>query len=74
IGSPHQAFLLARVRPHGTPPRSPGRYRCIGALHIHSDCTDVVPLRAVRRFINLISQKGNASVVRSELRAIDGQY
>lgn len=28
----------------------------------------------MRRFINLISQKGNASVVRSELRAIDGQY
>lgn len=72
--SPHQAFLLARVRPHGTLPGSPGRYRCIGALYIRSDCKGVIPLQAVRRFINLISQKGNASVVRSELRAIDGQY
>ncbi|EIW65248.1 uncharacterized protein TRAVEDRAFT_109959 [Trametes versicolor FP-101664 SS1] len=69
MGQRHQAFLIARVRPkHGEP-----AYRCIAACH-HQFCAGVLPLRAVYRFIRLITQPENAAIVRTELHEIDGKY
>ncbi|KAI0722013.1 hypothetical protein C8T65DRAFT_629987 [Cerioporus squamosus] len=73
MGQRHQAFLIARVRPHGTPPDHPGNRRCIAALH-HQWCYGTLPLRAMRRLVTLISQPDNAAIVRAELRAIQGKF
>ncbi|EJF63079.1 hypothetical protein DICSQDRAFT_103597 [Dichomitus squalens LYAD-421 SS1] len=73
MGQRHQAFLIARVRPHGSPPNYPGQRRCIAAVY-HQWCFDQAPLEAARRFVNLINNSENLSVVRAELRALEGQY
>ncbi|KAI1785354.1 hypothetical protein LXA43DRAFT_1066002 [Ganoderma leucocontextum] len=73
MGQRHQAFLVARVRPHGAQPSDPGQRRCIAAFH-HQWCYGSLPLLAMRRLITLISHPENAAVVRAEVRAIDGQY
>ena len=70
MGQRHQAFLVARIVPHG---ETKPRYRCVGAYH-HQWCYGTLPLRAVRRFLTLVKQKKNAEIIREELRAIDGQY
>ena len=73
MGQRHQAFLIARIRPHGAPPNHPGNRRCIAAFH-HQWCYGSLPLKAMRRLISLVSQPENATIVRAELRAIDGEY
>ncbi|PIL36658.1 hypothetical protein GSI_00347 [Ganoderma sinense ZZ0214-1] len=73
MGQRHQAFLIARVRPHGAPQSDPGQRRCVAAIH-HQWCYGLRPLLAMRRLITLMSHPENAAVVRAELQAIDGQY
>ena len=72
MGQRHQAFIIARVVPHGSPPGD-AQYRCIGALH-HQHCCGRLPLKAATRFMTLIKQEDNATIIREELRAIDGLY
>ncbi|KAM5532637.1 hypothetical protein V8D89_013681 [Ganoderma adspersum] len=71
----HQAFLIARVRPHGAPHNDPGQRRCIAAFH-HQWCYGIgsLPLLAMRCLVTLVSHPENAVVLRAELRSIDGQY
>lgn len=62
-------FLIARVRPkHGDP-----TYRCIAAFH-HQYCYGSLPLRAMHRFLRLVTQPENAAILRAELREVDGKY
>ena len=72
MGQRHQAFLIARVRPHGARPGDPGQRRCIAALY-HQWCYGTLPLLAMRRLITLVSHPENAAVLRAEIRTIDGQ-
>ena len=72
MGQRHQAFIIARVVPYGSPPGG-DRYRCVGALH-HQWCYGRLPLKAATRFMTLIKQEDNATVIQEELRAIDGLY
>ncbi|KAH9921538.1 uncharacterized protein BXZ73DRAFT_79930 [Epithele typhae] len=73
MGQRHQAFLIARVRPHGAPAGHPGNRRCIAAIH-HQWCYGSLPLNATRRFIDLIRQPLNAAALLSEVRNLDGKY
>ncbi|KAL6302800.1 hypothetical protein BKA93DRAFT_917900, partial [Sparassis latifolia] len=73
MGQRHQAFAIARVRPHGSPPHSPPKYRCIAAYH-HQWCYGRLPLLATYRLLTLVRQKENAEIVRAEIRNIDGKY
>ena len=73
MGQRHQAFLIARVRPYGVPPEHPGNRRCIAAFH-HQWCYGILPLRAMWRLVNLVSQPENAAIIRAEIRALDGKY
>lgn len=68
----HQVFLIARIRPHGSPP-GVRKYRCIAALH-DKQCYGRGPLRATHRFLTLVRQKENAEIVRAEIRSLDGKY
>lgn len=70
MGQRHQAFLVARVVPHG---ENKAKYRCIAAYH-HQWCYGTLPLRAARRFLTLVRRKDNAEIIREELRRIDGKY
>lgn len=72
MGPWHQAFIIARVIPHGNPPCS-AQYRCVGAL-IQQFYSLKLPLIAVTRFMKLIKQEDNAAIIREEIRAIDGLY
>ncbi|KAI0751221.1 hypothetical protein C8Q80DRAFT_1156099 [Daedaleopsis nitida] len=73
MGQRHQAFLIARVRPHGAPPDHPGNRRCVAAFH-HQWCYGSLPLKAMYRLATLVSQPENAAVIRAELHALDGKY
>ncbi|RPD62079.1 hypothetical protein L226DRAFT_571451 [Lentinus tigrinus ALCF2SS1-7] len=73
MGQRHQVFLIARVRPHGAPADHPGNRRCIAAFH-HQWCYGSLPLRAMRRLVTLIQQPDNATIVRAEVRDIQGKY
>ena len=66
----HQAFLIAKVKPHGG---APARYRCVGAYE-HAWCHGSLPVKAAYRTITLLKQQPNAQIVREELRTIDGKY
>ncbi|KAL1693140.1 hypothetical protein GGG16DRAFT_111366 [Schizophyllum commune] len=66
----HQAFLIAKVKPHGG---APARYRCVGAYE-HAWCHGLLPVKAAYRTITLLKQQPNAQIVREELRTIDGKY
>lgn len=69
MGQRHQVFLIARVRPkHGDP-----AYRCIAAFH-HQWCYGSLPLRAMNRFLQLVTQPENAAILSAELREMDGKY
>ena len=69
MGHRHQAILIAQIRPkQGVP-----KYRCVALFH-HQWCLGNLPLRAVYRFIKLITRKENAAVVRGELADLDGKY
>ncbi|KIM36187.1 hypothetical protein M413DRAFT_427845 [Hebeloma cylindrosporum] len=72
MGRRHQAFIIARGVPHGSPPGS-AQYRCVGAVHGHW-CYGLDPPRAATRFMTLIKQEDNAATIREELLAIDGLY
>ena len=70
MGQRHQAFIIARVVPHGC---TKHQYRCIAAFH-HQWCYGKLPLHATRRLLTLIKQKDNADIIRAEIRSIDGKY
>ncbi|KIM36365.1 hypothetical protein M413DRAFT_292228 [Hebeloma cylindrosporum] len=72
MGARHQAFLIARIVPHGSP-KTDFKYRCIGALH-HQSCHDHLPVKAAARFVTLIKQEDNAAIITEELKAINGLY
>ncbi|KAI0043329.1 hypothetical protein FA95DRAFT_1563456, partial [Auriscalpium vulgare] len=72
MGQRHQAFVIARVRPHGAA-SSELKYRCIAAYH-HQWCYGTLPLRAVLRFVDLIKQDDNAMLVRAEIDEMHGKY
>lgn len=66
----HQAFLIAKVKPHGD---GPARYRCLGAYK-HAWCYSSAPVKAAHRLITLLKQQPNAQIVREELRSVEGKY
>ncbi|KAI0043324.1 hypothetical protein FA95DRAFT_1563448 [Auriscalpium vulgare] len=68
----HQAFVVARVRPHGDATLPP-KYRCIAAFH-HQWCYGSLPLRAALRFLALLAEKDNAQLVAAEVAALHGLY
>ncbi|TFK70016.1 hypothetical protein BDN72DRAFT_819439 [Pluteus cervinus] len=70
MGSPHQAYIIAKVIPHG---RNKPNYRCIGAIH-HQWCYGSLPLGAALRFMALIKQKENADIIKEEVKALNGKY
>jgi hypothetical protein len=70
MGQRHQAFVIARVIPHG---ETRAYYRCISALH-HQWCYGRLPLLATRRFLALVKQKDNAEIIREEIRSLHGKY
>ncbi|TRM68439.1 hypothetical protein BD626DRAFT_626740 [Schizophyllum amplum] len=70
MGQRHQAFLIAKVVPHGG---GRARYRCIAALH-HQWCYGTLPVRAVIRLLALLRQPGNAQIVKAELADIAEKY
>ncbi|KAJ8514832.1 hypothetical protein ONZ45_g7663 [Pleurotus djamor] len=72
MGQRHQVFLIAKVIPHGPLDAKPN-YRSLGGYH-HQWCYGRLPLKATRRFINLVSQKDNAEVIQLELDDIQGKY
>lgn len=70
MGQRHQAFLIAKVKPHGS---TEAKYRCVAAYH-HQWCYGTLPLRAARRLLTLVKQPENAEIIREELRGLDGKY
>ena len=70
MGQRHQAWIIARVKPHGG---GKPRYRCIGGIH-HQWCYGSLPLKGLIRIATLLQQKPNADIVQEELRAIEGKY
>jgi hypothetical protein len=73
MGQRHQAFVIARVRPHSGDSSTPPKYRCIAAFH-HQWCYGRLPLHATHRFITQVKQKDNAEIIRSEIAAIQGKF
>ncbi|KZT12653.1 uncharacterized protein LAESUDRAFT_709867 [Laetiporus sulphureus 93-53] len=72
MGQRHQAFVIARVVPHGSADGQ-AKYRCIAAWH-NQWCYERLPLRATSRLITLLKQKDNAEIVEAEIRSIHGKY
>lgn len=70
MGQRHQAFLIARVKPHGS---NEARYRCVAAYH-HQWCYGTLPIRAARRFLDAARQPENKEIIQEELRNLDGKY
>lgn len=70
MGQRHQAYIIARVIPHGG---DKPNYRCVGALH-DQWCYGSLPLKAATRFIKLIKQKEHAEVILEEIKALNGKY
>ncbi|KAF9055220.1 hypothetical protein BDZ89DRAFT_975541, partial [Hymenopellis radicata] len=70
MGQRHQAFLIAKVVPHGA---TQAYYRCIAAVH-HQWCYGRLPIDATRRLVLLLKQKDNAEIVRHEVASIQGKY
>ncbi|TRM69902.1 hypothetical protein BD626DRAFT_625185 [Schizophyllum amplum] len=70
MGQRHQAFIVAKVKPHGG---GRARYRCIGALH-HQWCYGSLPVKGIVRMTTMLKQKPNAQIVLEELRSIEGKY
>ncbi|TFK72813.1 hypothetical protein BDN72DRAFT_762823 [Pluteus cervinus] len=69
-GNRHQAYLIAKIIPHGS---NKPNYRCIGAIH-HQWCNASRPLEAALRFMNLIKQTENAEIIKEEIKALNGKY
>ncbi|KAL1714793.1 hypothetical protein EV715DRAFT_208770 [Schizophyllum commune] len=70
MGQRLQAFLIAKVVPHGG---GRARYRCIAAPH-YQKCACPIHIRSVCRLLTLLRQPGNARIVREELASIAGKY
>ncbi|KAE9402177.1 hypothetical protein BT96DRAFT_918379 [Gymnopus androsaceus JB14] len=72
MGQRHQAFIVARVVPHGS---TDGKayYRCLGARH-HQWCYGSLPLRAADRFLTLMKNPVNAAIIREEVKSVQGKY
>ena len=70
MGQRHQAFVIAKVIPHGS---TEAKHRCIAAFH-HQSCFGLLVLEAVDRLLTLVEQPENAEIIREELRSIDGKY
>jgi hypothetical protein len=73
MGQRHQAFVIARVRPHSADSSTPPKYRCIAAFH-HQWCYGRLPLNATYRFITQVKNNNNAEIIRGEIAAIQGKY
>ena len=69
MGHRHQALLIARIKPIN----GASKYRCVALFH-HHWCLGNLPLRAIYRFILLITRKENAAVVRGELGRLNEKY
>ncbi|KAI0741095.1 hypothetical protein C8Q76DRAFT_667026 [Earliella scabrosa] len=69
MGHRHQALLIARIKSIN----GASKYRCVALFH-HHWCLGNLPLRAVYRFILLITRKENAAVVRGELGRLNEKY
>ncbi|KAE9405047.1 hypothetical protein BT96DRAFT_749889, partial [Gymnopus androsaceus JB14] len=72
MGCRHQAFLIARIVPHGS---TDGKayYRCIGAYH-HHWCSQTQPHSVLNNFLTLLKQPVNAAIVREEVKSVQGKY
>ncbi|KIJ29744.1 hypothetical protein M422DRAFT_214865 [Sphaerobolus stellatus SS14] len=70
MGQRHQAFLIARVIPHGG---AHAKYRCIAALQ-HQCCHGTLPLETASRFLKLVKQPQNAFILREEIRSLNGEF
>ncbi|KAF9070731.1 hypothetical protein BDP27DRAFT_1323326 [Rhodocollybia butyracea] len=70
MGQRHQAYIIARLIPHGS---TDGKayYRCIGGVH-HQWCYGSLPLLKADHFITLV--KNNPAMIREELKSIQGQF
>ncbi|KAE9405044.1 hypothetical protein BT96DRAFT_753158, partial [Gymnopus androsaceus JB14] len=70
-GQRHQAFLIARIVPHGS---TDGKayYRCIGAYHHQWSVKNSEPV--ADRFLTLLKQPVNAAIVREEVKSDQGKY
>ena len=69
MGYRHQAFVVARVGLHGTPVE----YQCVASFW-HQWCSDgMIPVRAVRWFVSMITRRETADIVRGELRQLEVQ-
>lgn len=73
MGQKHQAFVIARVRPHGDASSTVPRYRCVAAFH-HQWCYGRLPLHATNRFIAQIKQKDNTPIVLAELANVQSKF
>ncbi|KAK7030233.1 hypothetical protein VNI00_014250 [Paramarasmius palmivorus] len=71
MGQRHQAFLIARLTPHGE--RTNAHYRCIAAIH-HQWCCGCVPLSGTRRFLALVKNPDNAVILLDEICRAQGKY
>ena len=69
MGQRHQFFAIARVR---RPQQSEPKYECVVAIH-HQWSYGVFPLRAVHRFVKLLENPTNRSIVLAELRLLEGK-
>ncbi|KAF5336256.1 hypothetical protein D9758_016062 [Tetrapyrgos nigripes] len=72
MGQRHQVFVIARLVPHGST-TGQAFYRCIAAHH-HQFCYGSLPLRGVNRFLALLRNENNASIIRDEIRRVQGVY
>ncbi|KAG6876549.1 hypothetical protein C0992_012472 [Termitomyces sp. T32_za158] len=70
MGQRHQAFLIAKIIPHGD---TDAKYRCVAAMH-HQWCFGSLPLHATRRLLTLLKKPEHATIVIEELRTLDGKY
>ncbi|KAJ3805462.1 hypothetical protein F5876DRAFT_51811 [Lentinula aff. lateritia] len=72
MGQRHQAYIVARVVPHGS---TDGKayYRSLGGWH-HQWCYGSLPLQAADRFFALIKNPVNAAIIREELETAQGKY
>jgi hypothetical protein len=70
MGQRHQAFVIARIRPHGS---SEAKYRCISAHH-HQWCYGRLPLHAAHRMLGLVRHPDHAQIIRYEVEAVHDKY
>ncbi|KAF9498466.1 hypothetical protein BDN71DRAFT_1587486 [Pleurotus eryngii] len=72
MGQRHQIWLIAKVVPRDSTDNK-AYYRSLGGFH-NQCCYGRLPLRAVRRFIDLAKQKDNAEIIQIELDGVQKKY